>query len=436
MFLNTFLAMSLENIVLKAFLPGIDLDKKYGKIALPNFSFLTQGLYVMLRDLGAEVVTSYNTKDMRRPLELGQKYSPESMCIPFKYLLGETIKSLDAGAETVIMLGGQGTCRFGCYGNLMRRITDDLGYDYDVFDVANMSNLGSNATSVLLRLFELGKSNGKSVLDIYSSVKRGIDVVLMLEDLDRLYSQCRPRADQDSQRLITSIERSVTKQIFEEPELSNKKIMQIKNETISKLNGKEQHEKQYVKTDWEKRIPKIHMIGELYVVVVPESNFFMKRMLGNLGLEVDQSIYPSHWLEGVMRYTHPLSVFSRQSSHGLERQAQRDARPFLNRDINGDGYETVGQTIRAAKHGYHGVVHLQPFTCGPETIANNISLAARTLSTKDIGRFKKLYNVDLEPQVPFFSFNIDVNTAEAGIVTRAEALTDLFLSKFRRSLAK
>jgi hypothetical protein len=217
--------------------------------------------------------------------------------------------------------------------------------------------------------------------------------------------------------------------IFEDPLLSSKKIRQIKNEAVSKLQGKEPHEKEYVKVEWEMRVPKIQMIGELYVVVVPESNLYIKRELGNCGLEIHQTLYPSHWLEGIMKITHPVRMLSGVSSHSLEHQAQKDAMPFLNRDIHGDGWETVGRTITAAEHGYHAVVHLQPFTCAPEIMANNILVGIKTALEHDGKLLEKMYGVRLGKQVPYLTFNFDGADANAGVNTRLEAFADLLWRK-------
>ena len=45
-------------------------------------------------------------KMTKRTLELGARYSPEFVCIPFKYNLGNFIEALDAGANLLIQAGG------------------------------------------------------------------------------------------------------------------------------------------------------------------------------------------------------------------------------------------------------------------------------------------------------------------------------------------
>ena len=52
----------------------------------------------------------------KKTIELGSKYSPDFVCVPFKYNLGNFIEALDNGANILIQAGGG--CRYGYYGEL------------------------------------------------------------------------------------------------------------------------------------------------------------------------------------------------------------------------------------------------------------------------------------------------------------------------------
>src|SRR5690348_334991 len=56
----------------------------------------------------------------KRTLELGAKHSPESVCIPFKYTLGNFIEALDNGANFILQAGAG--CRMGMYGEIQKII--------------------------------------------------------------------------------------------------------------------------------------------------------------------------------------------------------------------------------------------------------------------------------------------------------------------------
>ena len=66
----------------------------------------------------------------KKTIELGSKYSPDYVCMPFKYTLGNYIESLDNGANILIQAGGG--CRFGYYFELQKKILEDLGYKFEI----------------------------------------------------------------------------------------------------------------------------------------------------------------------------------------------------------------------------------------------------------------------------------------------------------------
>ena len=73
------------------------------------------------------IVPPRPTKDS---LSLGVQHSPEFACIPLKICIGNLIEANQLGADTFLMVGGCGPCRFGLYGQLMKEIFQDLGINY------------------------------------------------------------------------------------------------------------------------------------------------------------------------------------------------------------------------------------------------------------------------------------------------------------------
>ena len=86
--------------------------------------------------------------------------------------------------------------------------------------------------------------------------------------------------------------------------------------------------------------------------------------------------------------------------------------PYLKRDIGGDGWETVGEKVLRAGE-YDGIVHLAPFTCMPEIIAQNIMPTTRE-------------------KIPVLTVLCDEQMAKPGVLTRLEAFVDL-LARRRRN---
>lgn len=70
----------------------------------------------------------------RRTLEIGSRYSPDYVCAPFKSTLGSMIDALEAGADTLVMT--MGLCRLGYYGELQEQIIRDLGYNFEMINLA------------------------------------------------------------------------------------------------------------------------------------------------------------------------------------------------------------------------------------------------------------------------------------------------------------
>ena len=59
----------------------------------------------------------------KRTIEIGSKYAPSFVCVPFKYNLGNYIEALEKGANTLVQ--GGGGCRYGYYGELEEKILNN-----------------------------------------------------------------------------------------------------------------------------------------------------------------------------------------------------------------------------------------------------------------------------------------------------------------------
>jgi len=130
-----------------------------------------------------------------------------------------------------------------------------------------------------------------------------------------------------------------------------------------------------------------------------------KLTLGKLGVEVRRTTFVSEWTKFSL-FLNPLGMDEKDRIH-------KAAWPYLKRDIGGDGWESVGEKVLHAKK-YDGLVHLAPFTCMPETIAQNIMP-----STKET--------------IPVLTILCDEQLAKPGMLTRLEAFVDLLERKRRTS---
>ena len=96
------------------------------KVSFPHLGNYYIPLEILFTE-GLEVDYIIPPSVTKRTLELGTRYSPDAVCAPFKYTLGNFIETLELGANTLVQAGG--VCRLGYYGELDEQILRDLGYD-------------------------------------------------------------------------------------------------------------------------------------------------------------------------------------------------------------------------------------------------------------------------------------------------------------------
>lgn len=82
--------------------------------------------YLIKKITNCEVIIP--PKNNKKTIELGSKYSPDGICMPFKYNLGNYLDALSSGANILIQAGGG--CRYGYYAELQEQILKDLGYSF------------------------------------------------------------------------------------------------------------------------------------------------------------------------------------------------------------------------------------------------------------------------------------------------------------------
>ena len=86
-----------------------------GNYSIPINYFLRHTVHSKIMD---------SPKITSKTIELGNKYSPEFVCTPFKYTLGTMIECLQKGANVVAQAGGG--CRYGYYSELQEEILKEF----------------------------------------------------------------------------------------------------------------------------------------------------------------------------------------------------------------------------------------------------------------------------------------------------------------------
>jgi predicted nucleotide-binding protein (sugar kinase/HSP70/actin superfamily) len=340
----------------------------------------------LLIELGLEVVPP--PPITQKTLDLGVKNSPEFACLPLKLNIGNYIEALEAGADTIIMGGGIGPCRFGYYGEVQKDILRDLGYNFNmVIFEPPQGHWREFYQSLKLLLGNI------SWTKIYIAWKKAWAKAQALDQISKLTNQTRPylvkrkEATKIYKKGLDLIDKA---QSISETEAAVKKI-RTDFDSLERIEGFQPL--------------KVGLVGEIYVILEPFTNLHIEEKLGELGVLVDRSIYLSEWIEEHLYF----GIF-RDNKH--RQHIQQLAKPYLNHFVGGHGLESVGETVMYAEEDFDGVIHLGPFTCMPEIIAQSI-----------------LPTVSKDLNIPVLSLSLDEHTGDAGYITRLEAFVDLLARK-------
>ena len=357
-----------------------------GTLGVPNFGNISAALRSTAEMLNVSLVVPPVTK---RTLSLGTKHSPEFVCLPFKMILGTFIESLEQGADTLFMVTSLNACRMGYYAKVQEQILDDLGYKFQMlkFKSSDKGLIGvlkaikrftNNASwSTIIYAYRLGTAKIKALDDVEREVQKVRAVELEKGSADRIFKQAIQAIDEATEiSQLKEVVRQYLKRLNQIP--SNLKMVPLK----------------------------VGVVGELYVVMEPFANMNLEVELGKLGVEVrrTRSTFFSEWAK-----------FSAYNVLNEEKKALRKfSEPYLKHDVGGHGLESLGEKVRRTEE-YDGLVHLAPFTCMPEAIAQNIMLTTRE-------------------DIPVLTILCDEQMGKAGLLTRLEAFTDLLRRRRNRGL--
>lgn len=321
-----------------------------------------------------------------RTLQLGIRHSPEFACLPLKVTLGNFIEALEGGADTLLMAGGVGPCRFGYYAEIQKAILKQLGYKFDMI-VLEPPAAGVKLFVDTLRLL----APGKSILDIWRIIRTGWKKARAFDEAEREVLQMRAyelrKGDATAayKKAVEVLAKAVT----------DEEIAEAREKALGLIEA--------VPKDLDRDVLKVGIVGEFYVLLEPFVNFDMEEYLGHSGVSVARSVFLTDWISPkkdniIMGTPYPELVEA--------------AKPYLGHFVGGEGLPSVGHSVIYAEEGYDGVVQLFPFTCMPDTIARSI-----------------LHRVSHDCDIPILSLVIDEQTAKAGVITRLEAFMDLMRSK-------
>lgn len=354
------------------------------KVSCPHMGHLHLMLDDLFERLGVDYVKPPPTSS--KTLQLGAKHSPEFACLPLKLNLGNLIEALDTGADTIVMAGGHGPCRFGYYGIVEERVLRDLGYDFK-FMMLEPFNDGVRKFYQLFKTLSPDLTVPKLWKILKVSFAKG-------RAFDRLYHralQVRPYEinQGDTTKALHRGEQIVAAAHTRE------EIEEAAHESMAILEAVEQ--------DRDREVIKVGIVGEFYLLLEPFSNFDLEEMLGHMGIYLERSVWVTDWIAPNRKniiYGYPKKLVGEKAA------------PYLGHNVGGEGRETIGSIVLFDERGFDGVIQLLPFGCMPENIATSI-----------------IPKVQERHDIPVLTLAFDEQTGRAGMITRVEAFLDLLRAR-------
>ncbi len=353
------------------------------RVSYPHMGEYHVAFQTLAEAMGAEACSP--PKITRATLELGARHSPEFVCVPFKYNLGNFIEALEAGANVLVQAGGG--CRFGFYAEVQERILRDLGYEFEMVNLASVWKAGPLLSS--FRRIHPPASNRRVVHSVALAWKqaKAIEAVEGFVRLNVGFEVERGAMDRIVARFLRELGAA----------RDMRSIAQVRHEALSDLTA--------VQLDKPADPLRVGVVGELYVLMEPFANCGIERRIADHGVEVHRFVT----LTGLL-------------THGLigRRNVRRDighAKPYVTYHLGADGTESVARTCVLMREGFDGMVHLKPFGCMPEVSA-----------------MSALQRISREHTFPVLFVSFDAQTADTGVATRVEAFCDM-LAMRRKGVA-
>lgn len=311
----------------------------------------------------------------KKTIELGTKFSPEFVCVPFKYNLGNFIESLENGATIILQAGGG--CRYGYYAEVQEKILKDLGYDFQFLSLISEDHF---TVKEIYRTFK--KLNPK--VSFFKFAYYSLLTIFMIRLMDWQDELIRSR-----------IGFEVETGSFEKLKSEMLKDFESSKGYVSLYKTYKQYKKKFLnlKIEKPKDCMRVGIIGELYTSMEPYSSYFIEKELAKMKIEVK-------------RFTN-VSYLLYEKKYETKKML-RKIPEYCTYKIGADGMDNVYRAKYLIEEGYDGIIHIKPFGCTPE-----------------IGAIPIIRKVCNDYKMPVLFFSFDSETSDTGIKTRLEAFYDM-----------
>lgn len=355
-------------------------------IGTPSMGYLDIALRAVFQECGVRAV---RTPPMtQRSVELGKEIAPEFMCYPLVTTVGQMREALEKGANLILMVGGKGRCRLGWYAQVQQILLQRLGYQFDLAIIDSPVPLKTNwkPFKETIRWVTRGAPLKKILAGLYLGYHK-------MEALDageawvreaRAYERKIGSADRAFKRFLAKMDKAA----------SVREVKRLRQELAEELGSLEREDTNPLR---------VRLVGEIYCLLEPFVNQNIERLLASREsprVLVERELSATSWFD--------QHILGRRSLKRRHEEVIRAAAPYLNTSVGGHGQESIGLTVLAKRDGVDGVIHLLPFTCMPEIVAQNV-----------------LVKLSEEIDLPVLSLVISEQTGEAGFITRIEAFLEV-----------
>ncbi|ALB44811.1 MULTISPECIES: 2-hydroxyglutaryl-CoA dehydratase [Clostridium] len=327
------------------------------------------------------IIPEFNSK---KSLEIGSMYSPDDMCLPFKLMMGNYIQGIEQGADTIIITGSCGPCRYGEYCELQINTLKKLGHNLNFIVLDKPSEIGPK--EFLNRISSISSSSDKNMPQKLNALRIGFKVLNLIDKIEAKahYLAGYEKNKNECKKLLSNCK------IDAENSNSPNDMIKILNKYDKRLDSLE------VCSD---RNPiKVAIIGEIYTIIEPFSNLFIEDKLMEYGVSTQRKLTPSWWAKN--------SIMSVVGMNSLDiRKASKEYLPLY---IGGHARECIGEAVMAAHDGFDGAIQIFPMGCMPEIVCKAV-----------------LPSISKDKNFPILTLVVDEMTGETGYITRIEAFLDL-----------
>jgi predicted nucleotide-binding protein (sugar kinase/HSP70/actin superfamily) len=355
-------------------------------LGFPSMGDLDSVMRHLVESFGVRALPTPPTT--RTCIELGRELSPEFACFPFIATLGQMRLLLEQGANTLLMVGGKGYCRLGWYAQIQERLLRRMGYDFRLLTLESPFPLRDRWTP-FARVFKTLTNDAPWPRILWALLRS----YRQLAAMDRVTASLhRLRAFERTPGSAEPLATHALARLRQAEDCGH--ITRLEREFTAATAAVELAETDPLR---------VRIAGEIWVILEQTATRNLERWLGSRErprVWVDRPHSVSQWLD--------LHLLGSREALRREETLLAAARPWLSHKVGGHGQATIGEVARATAEGIDGVIHVFPFTCMPEIIAQNI-----------------LVRVAESHDIPVLTYIVSEQTGEAGMETRLEAFLDL-----------